>query len=63
VESEKRREAEEDAERKRRGRALRRVVDVQEGVQPSPDQAARQVNHRKWVYPVGRAASVASAPE
>ena len=35
------------AERERGGRALRRVVDVQQRVEPAADQRLRQMNHRK----------------
>src|ERR1043165_6491123 len=46
VEAEERRETEKDAERKRRCRALWCVVDVQQCVKPTPDEAAGEVNHR-----------------
>ena len=41
VEAEERREAEEHAERERGGGALRRVVDVEQRVQPAADQRLR----------------------
>src|SRR5439155_26594477 len=57
VEAEKGREAEEDAEGEGGGGALGCVVDMQQGIEPPPDERARQVDHRKWLYPRGHAAS------
>ena len=45
VQAEHRREAEEDAERKRRRGALGRVVDVEQVAQPAADEVSRQLNH------------------
>ena len=46
---EKRREAEEDAQGEGGGGPFRRVVDVQERVQPAAGEGAGQMNHRKWL--------------
>ena len=47
VQPEKRRKTEKHAERKGCRRPLRRVVDVQQLVEPATDKRERQVDHRK----------------
>src|SRR5207253_6012623 len=63
VKPEQGRKAEEDAHCERRGSALWRIRDVQQRVQPAPNQRFGQVNHWKCLNAgSGRGASMVSPP-
>ena len=47
VEAEKRRKAEQHAERERGRGSLRRIVDMQQPLEPPADEVPREMNHRK----------------
>src|SRR5439155_3101549 len=61
MQSEKRREPDEDAEREGAGGPLWCVVDAKQGIEPSADETSREMDHRKWRKPDGSGSS-AGAP-